>query len=191
MPLQLSPRLSSVLVSVLAAGLMLTVASCTGHLTPLGPYAAPTMPQPHHLRSPFVLQAMRAQPMKPAGGCPAGYVALSGAASGQCYRKTGMPVTIASAAVSAVPSSEATPSPGQAGPDQYDGFLITLPAADGPALTAVNTTAYKARGALAISIARRTWVLPTLGGPWASQQLGIFLPRNQALQLQRLLGSPG
>jgi hypothetical protein len=190
MPFQLSPRLSSVLASVLATGLLLTVASCTGHLTPLGPYSAATVPQPHHLRSPLVLQAMRAQPLMPAGGCPAGYVALPGATSGQCYRKTGTPVTVTSAAVSPVPSSEATPSPGQAGPAQY-GLLITLPAADAPALTAVNTTAYKARGAVVISIAGRTWVLPTIGGPWTSQQLGIFLPRNQALWLQRLLASSG
>jgi hypothetical protein len=133
---------------------------------------------------------MRAQPLMPAGGCPAGYVALPGATSGQCYRKTGTPVTVTSAAVSPVPSSEATPSPGQAGPAQY-GLLITLPAADAPALTAVNTTAHKARGTVVISIAGRTWVLPTIGGPWASQQLGIFLPRNQALWLQRLLASSG
>jgi hypothetical protein len=66
-----------------------------------------------------------------------------------------------------------------------------MPATDVPALTAVSTTAYKARGALAISIAGRTWVLPTLGGPRASQQLGIFLPRNQALRIQRLLASSG
>jgi hypothetical protein len=191
MPFQLPPRLSSVLASVLAAGLMLTVAGCRGQLTPLGPYSAATLPQPHHLRSPFVLQAMRAQPLRPAGGCPAGYVALSGATSGQCYRKTGTPVTITSAAVSPVPSSEATPDPGLPGADQYNGFLITMPAADAPALTAVSTTAVKARGALAISMAGRTWVLPTLGGPWPSQQLGIFLPRNQLLQLQRLLAWPG
>ena len=45
--------------------------SCS-HLTPLGPDPAATMPQPHHLRSPFVLQDMRIQPPAPAGGCPAG-----------------------------------------------------------------------------------------------------------------------
>jgi hypothetical protein len=48
MPFQPSPRLSSVLASVLAAGVMLTVAGCS-HLTPLGPDPAATMPQPHHL----------------------------------------------------------------------------------------------------------------------------------------------
>jgi hypothetical protein len=191
MTVKAHPRLSSVLASVLAAGLMLTVASCRGHLTPLGPYSAAALPQPHHLRSTLVLQAMRAEPVRPAGGCPAGYVALSGAGSGQCYRKTGTPVTITSAAVSPVPSAEARPDPSLPGADQYHGFLITMPVADGPALTAETTTAVKTRGALAISIGSRTWVLPTLGGPWASQQLGIFLPGNQAVQVQRLLSSPG
>jgi hypothetical protein len=55
----------------------------------------------------------------------------------------------------------------------------------------VAATAGKVRGALAISMAGRTWVLPSLGGPWASQQIGIFLPRNQLLQLERLLASVG
>src|SRR6185295_17915879 len=67
MPFQPPPRPAPVLASVLAAGLMLTAASCS-HLTPLGPAA----PQPHHLRSPIVLQAMRVQNPTPAGGCPAG-----------------------------------------------------------------------------------------------------------------------
>ena len=83
MPIQLRPCVSSVLTSVLAAGLMLTVASCS-HITPIGPGA--TMPQPRHLRSPFVLEAMRVQPSSPAGGCPAASVALSGG-PGQCYRE--------------------------------------------------------------------------------------------------------
>ena len=58
MPLQPPPRLPAAAASVLAAGLMLTAASCS-HLTPLGPDPAATMPQPHHLRSPLVLQDMR------------------------------------------------------------------------------------------------------------------------------------
>src|SRR5689334_1407890 len=113
MPVQRRPRLPPVLASALAAaGLMLAVASCS-HLAPLGPDTAAALPQPHHLRSPFVLEAMRVQPPTPAGGCPAGYAALPGAnpvavpagrphrvhldsalAVSQCYRKTGTPVTI-------------------------------------------------------------------------------------------------
>ena len=51
------PRSSSVLAAALAAaGIVLTVASCAGHLTPLGPNAAP---QPRHLGSPTVRSARR------------------------------------------------------------------------------------------------------------------------------------
>src|SRR5262252_10170830 len=128
MPFHRRPRQSSVLASVIAAGLMLTVASCS-HITPIGPAA--TSPQPRHLRSPFVLEAVRIQPSSPAGGCPAGSVSLSGG-PGQCYRKLGTPVTITSAAVS---SHLPTPPPGQKTP-QY-GFVITVPADDQAALTGV------------------------------------------------------
>ena len=69
MTLQPPPRLSSVLACVLAAALVLAVASCR-HITPLGPGA---VPQPHHLKSPFVLQAMRMQPPASIDGCPPGY----------------------------------------------------------------------------------------------------------------------
>jgi hypothetical protein len=206
MPFPCPPRPLPVLASVLAAaGVVLTVASCS-HLAPLGPDAAATMPQPHHLRSPLVLEAMRVHPPTPAGGCPAGYTALPGAnpvavpadrphrahvdgalAVTQCYRKTGTPVTITSAAVS--PVSLQKPPPGQKAPVQYD-FVITLPAADVPALTAVTTTAYHARGALAMSVAGKTWALPMVAGPFRGPQLQIPMPsRNQALQLQRTLAS--
>ena len=69
MSFEFRPRPASVLASMLAAGLMLTVASC-GHLTPLGPDAAATAPQPSHLRSPIVLRAMSVQPPTPAGARP-------------------------------------------------------------------------------------------------------------------------
>jgi hypothetical protein len=190
MPLQPPPRLSCVLAGLLAlAGIVLTVAGCS-HLTPLGP--AP--PQPSHLRSPFVLQAMRVQPPAPAGGCPAGFATLSapGTSPGACYRKLGTPVTITSAAISPVSSSRPNPPPGQqAGPAQY-GFTITLAAAEVPALTAVTTTAADAQGPLAISAAGRTWVLPIVGSPFTGPRLLIPLStKNQALQLQRILASSG
>ncbi len=207
MPAQRPPRPPSVLASVLAAaGIVLAVAGCS-HITPLGPDAAANLPQPHHLRSPFVLEAMRVQPPTPADGCQAGYTALPGAnpvavprgrpgvpraaaqAVSQCYRQTGTPVTITSAAVS--PVSLQKPPPGQKAPAQYD-FVITLPAADVAALTAVTTTAYRARGALAISVAGKTWALPMVAGPFSGPQLQIPMPsRNQALQLQRSLASSG
>jgi hypothetical protein len=100
---QPSPRPASVLAGALATGLMLTVASCS-HLTPLGPTA--DIPQPHHLRSPIVLQAMRVQNPTPADGCPAHFTMLSapGTYPGVCTRPVGTPVTITSAAVSPVSS---------------------------------------------------------------------------------------
>ena len=176
------PRLPSALASVLvAAGIVLAVASCS-HITPLGPTA--TTPQPRHLRSPFVLEAVRSQPPSPAGGCPAGSVALSGG-PGQCYRKLGTPVTITSAAVS---SHLPTPPPGQETP-QY-GFVITVPAANQVALTAVTTTAADAHGYLSISVGGRTWLLPRVLQPFTSPHFEItFLNRNQVLRLQRMLAA--
>jgi len=176
------PRLPSALASVLvAAGTVLAVASCS-HITPIGPAA--TTPQPRHLRSPFVLEAVRSQPASPAGGCPAGSVALSGG-PGQCYRKLGTPVTITSAAVS---SHLPTPPPGQETP-QY-GFVITVPAANQVALTAVTTTAADAHGYLSISVGGRTWLLPRVLQPFTSPHFEItFLNRNQVLRLQRMLAA--
>ena len=201
------PRLSSVLTSVLAAGLLLTVASCS-HLTPLGPDPAATMPQPHHLRSPLVLQDVGIQPPAPAGGCQVGYVMLPGGGSpGTCYRTTGTRVKITSAAVSPVSPFRPPPPPGQqAVPVQYV-FWITVPAADAPALTAFTTTVTgpqrphqgpptattsAATTALTISVAGRTWVLAGFGTPFTGRQIEVALSsRNQALQLQRVLAAPG
>jgi hypothetical protein len=78
MPFLRSRRPLPVLASVLAAvGLTLTIASC-GSITPLGPGAAASMPPPHKLQSPIILEAMRNQPGTAGGACPAGYVALQG-----------------------------------------------------------------------------------------------------------------
>jgi hypothetical protein len=182
------PRLPPVLASALAAGLMLAVASC-GHVTPLGPDAKPS-----HLRSPIVLQAMRVRMPGPAGECPAGFVTLSapGMSPGLCYRKLGAPVTITSAAVSPVSSSPPLNRSGQvvAGPPTYQ-FIITLPAADVAALTAVSTRAFDSQGALDISVAGQIWALLMAWGPLTHGQLEMNLPsKNQALELQRLLAGP-
>ena len=207
MPFQPPPRLSEAAASVLAADLMLTVASCS-HLTPLGPGPAATLPQPHHLRSPFVLQVVHVPSPAPVGSCPAGYVMLPGDGSpGTCYRTTGTQVTITSAAVSPVSSFQPPPPPGQqAVPVQY-AFWITVPAADAPALTAVTTTvtgpqrppgpqgppvASVATSALIISAAGRTWVLVGFGTRFTGRELEVALSsRNQALQLQRILAASG
>jgi hypothetical protein len=212
MPVQRPPRPLPVLVSVLAAaGLVLTAASCAGHITPLGPDQAATMPQPHHLRSPLILQDMRTQGLvgrvgQP-GGCPAGWVALSGGDPGQpsqCYRKTGTSVTITAAAVSPVFSFRPPTPPGQqqAPPVQY-GFSITVPAADVPALAAVFPAAPGSPGPPtasavnpatpmpAISVASRTWILLGYSTP-EGREFEVTLPsRNQALQLHRILVPSG
>jgi hypothetical protein len=164
-----------------------------------------TVPQPHHLRSPLVLQAVRVPQSAPVGGCPAGYVTLPGGGSpGMCYRTTGTLVTITSAAVSPVSPFQPPPPPGQqAVPVQYV-FWITVPAADAPALTAVTTTvtgpqrpqgpptASAATSALTISVAGRTWGLVGFATRFTGRQLEVALPsRNQALQLQRILAASG
>jgi hypothetical protein len=93
MSFEFRPRSASVLASMLAAGLVLTVAGCS-HLTPLGPDAAATAPPPSHLRSPIVLTAMRVQPPAPAGGCPARFTMISVPGNpGQCVRPVDTPVT--------------------------------------------------------------------------------------------------
>jgi hypothetical protein len=192
MSFEFRPRSASVLASMLAAGLVLTVAGC-GHLTPLGPDAPAAAPPPSHLRSPIVLTAMRVQPPAPAGGCPARFTMISVPGNpGECVRPLDTPVTITSAAVSAVSSFQPrTPSGQASGPPAYQ-ITITLPAADVAAATAVVTTAYDSRGGVDFSVAGRSWGLPMVFRPFRSQQLSVALPsKNQALQLHRLLVSSG
>ncbi len=175
-------RLSTTVASVLATGLMLTIAGCSG-LTPLGPDPAAGLPQPHRLRTPLVLHAMLVQPPALAGGCAAGYVAFA-AGLGQCYRMTGTPVTITSAAVSPVALATQPPTMYQ--------FVVTLSIAEAPELTAVTTTAYQAQGALGITVAGQTWAQGMVAGPFRGLQFQIFLPsESQALQLQRTLAAAG
>ncbi|HEY3954660.1 MAG TPA: hypothetical protein VGM53_14910 [Streptosporangiaceae bacterium] len=193
MPFRFPSRLASVLASVLAAGFTLTVAGCSGQITPLGPYAPP---KPHHLAAPLVLQAVRIQPATPAGRCPAGSAVLSAPAGsstpaagpGHCYRKLGTPLTITSAAVAAatLTPSRANASTGQAAGASSYGFVIAPPASDAAALTAITTTAAGAHGNLALSVAGRTWLLPRVVRPF-THQFQIMLPRNQARWLRRVL----
>ena len=208
MPVQRPPRPLQALASVLAAaGVVLAAASCAGHITPLGPDPAATMRQPHHLPSPLILQDMRTQgQVSPPGGCAAGWVTLSGEPGqpGQCYRKTGTPVTITSAAVSPVVSFRPPPPPGQQAPPVQYGFSITVPAADVPALAAVLPTGSGPPGPPSasavtsatpiptVSVAGRTWVLLGYAAPSAGGQFDVMLPsRNQALQLHHLLVPAG
>jgi hypothetical protein len=191
MSFEFRPRPAPVLAGLLAAGLMLSVAGCG--VTPLGPDAAATAPPPSHLRSPIVLRAMSVQLPTPAGGCPAGFTMISVPGNpGACVRPLDAPVTITSAAVSSVSSFQPrTPSGQAAGPPAYQ-IMITLPAADVAATTAVVTTAYDSRGGVDFSVAGRSWGLPMVLRPFRSQQLSVALPsKNQALQLYHLLVPSG
>jgi hypothetical protein len=184
------PRPLSVLASALAAvGVLAAVAGCS-NITPLGPGPTPaSLPPARHLESPIILQVMRTRPPTPTGRCPAGYIALATPGyAGTCYRSTGTPVTITSAAVSSVSMNRSAPSAGQPkGPASY-GFMVAVPAADVAAVTAAIKRAYDARGALAINVAGKTWAAPRVDQPFSGQQLQISLPgRSQALQLHRLL----
>jgi hypothetical protein len=184
MPFQPTPRASAVLASTLAAGLMLlTVASCASHVTPLGP--APTQ-----LGSPIILQAVRSQPHGPAAGCPAGWVALPGpgGAGSACYRKLGRPMRITSAEVGPVASPA---QQGASQPPAPTAIMITVPPADVAALTAVTTTAQSAQGYLDVSVAGRSWIMPRVLRPFTGPHFEILLPSaSQALRLQRTLSAP-
>jgi hypothetical protein len=220
MPYPRPPRPLPVLASVLAAaGVVLTVASCS-HLAPLGPHPTPVaMPPPRHLGSPIILQVMRVQPPNSRGGCPAGWAALSLPAGGgprraiassvpvpvgasapppppsspaptPCYRPAGTQVTITSAAVSSVLTYR--PPPGRPkGPDLY-GFIVAVPGADIAAVTAVIRQAADTGSAVGISVAGKLWQAPQVFKPFPGQRLQIaFLSRNQALRLYRILVPSG
>jgi len=191
MPSNHLPRRSPIVASALAAiTLGLTVAGC-GHVTPLGPDAAPTLPTPRHLGSPIIMQVMLGKPNSPPGGaCPVGYAALSDQATagntGLCYRKLGSPVTFTSAGVSSFQPKNASGQP--AGPPGAAGLMINLPAADRAALTAITTKAYRAKGYVDISVGGETWGIPEAMAPLTQGQFAVSLPSGKlALQLQHLL----
>jgi hypothetical protein len=185
-------RPSSVLASALAtAGIMLTALGCS-HVTPLGPDPAGTPGPPRQLGSPIILRVMHGEPATPAGGCPAGSVAVfvpPGSAPMGCYRPVGTPMTITSAAVSpVVVLPQPPPPPGQsAGPAQY-GFTVVVPAADVAAVTALITQAHDSRDALGITAAGKLWEAPQVLQAFPGQRLQVaFLRKSEALRLYRLL----
>ncbi len=190
MPVQPRSPLSSVLASVLAVGLMLTVVGCS-HDTPAPTAHAAGAAVAARSGALFVLKAVSIQPTTGAGGCPAGSVALSGG-PGRCFRQLGAPVTITSATVGPV-ITDALHFQG------LDGFWIVLPAADVAALQAITTTAADAHANLAIFVAGQGWLLPIPARPFTNGQLEVFLPRlgnslpsrnTQVIELHRLLVPP-
>ena len=104
-----------------------------------------------------------------------------------CYVPVGSPVTVTSAAVSAV-----TSYPQQTGPAAY-GFVVAFPAADVAALTAVIRQAYDSGDALGMSVAGKLWQAPQTRRKviaLRAEQINLF-SREQALQLYRLLVPSG
>jgi len=191
MPFQLPPRLPSALASLLAAGIVLAVASCGSHITPLGPGKPRTATATrssvilHTLASPIIVQVMRSQPATAAGKCAAGYFALSVPGyAGTCYRKVGTPVTITSAGLSPV-----SRQPSGNGPAMY-GFRV-VPNNDASAVTALIARAYRSRDALGIIVAGKLWGAPQVAAPFPAQEMQIgLLSKSRAEQLYRLLVPP-
>lgn len=119
--------------------------------------------------------------VSPAGPSPGGLA---------CYSPAGKPVTITSAAVSAV-ATYPPPSGTPKAPAIY-GFAVAFPAADVPAVTAVIKQAYDSRGSFGITVAGKLWqafpVHRLLTGRAAQISL---LSKRQAVQLHRLLVPSG
>ena len=116
------------------------------------------------------------------GGLPTGVA---------CYRPVGTPVTITSAAVSAV-ATYPPPTDEPTGPATY-GFVVAFPGADVATLTALIRQAYAAGDALGMSVAGKLWQAPqprTKVTALRAEQITL-LSRNQAVQLYRLLVPAG
>ena len=96
-----------------------------------------------------------------------------------CYLPVGTPVTITSAAVSSVTTSQNQP-----GPARYI-FVVAFPTADVPALTALIRQAYDSGDALGMSVAGKLWQAPQPRRSFnalRAEQINL-LSRNQAIQL--------
>ena len=125
------------------------------------------------------------QPPSPAGGCPAGSGPFSAPFADYpqvpdaCYRTTGQPVTITSAAVamSYQPATNQQPA--------VYGLNLTVPAAQAPALAAITTRSFESRDPVAISTAGKTWDVTMTAGPFTNGEFGMWVhSKNQILQLQ-------
>jgi hypothetical protein len=168
------------------AALAFTCAGC-GHILPLGPAPA----GPRHLGSAVTLQLVLTQPPSTAGTCPAGSATLPAPFANDpqvpdaCFRKTGQPVTIISAAV----SMSYQPSVNQQ-PAVY-GLNLTVSAAEAPALAAITQQSFVSRDPVAISTAGQTWDVTMTAGPLTNGEFGMWVQsKNQLLRLQRELMSP-
>jgi hypothetical protein len=195
MPFPLARRPSSALRGPLAAlALAVAVVGC-GQVAPLGPDAPAALPPPRPLGSPIIMQVMLGKPGTSPAGCPAGYGALSGPGAAQdngwCYRPLGAPVTFTAAGVATGRLKNAA-GQSDASTGAEAALMVTLPAADRAALTAITTKAYEVKGYVDISVAGQSWAIPRALAPLAGGQFAISLPsRDVAVQLQRLLDPAG
>jgi hypothetical protein len=170
-------RLASLLALLgLAAGVIALVAVGRSHS---GSTTGAQTPRPDQAASAIVVTPLVSRPRTPAGGCPAGYAAISVPGvddSGLCFRQDGTPVTFTSA--------EVTSDPGDSG---YT-FIVTLPAGEAAALKAVTTMAYDSQGFTGITVDGKTWQLRRVYSPLTKGQFAIqILDKTIALQLQRIL----
>jgi len=116
--------------------------------------------------------------------CPAGSARLPRAAeqfpgSNQCYRRLGSPLTITSAAVTYIQQPTQKPA-------NY-GLMISVPAEERPALTAITAQAYHSGDPVAIIAAGKTWGVPNVAAPFTGRFEIPAQSSSQALQLQRTL----
>jgi hypothetical protein len=143
---------------------------------PRAAVAAPQRAHPVHTSQPSTASPAAAPTRPPA--TPVGVA---------CYFPVGRRITITSAAVSSVTTSQNHPGPGW-----YE-FVVAFPAADVPALTALIGRAYDSGDALGMSVAGKLWqasrprhMFIALRG----EQVNL-LSRAQAVQLHRLLVPAG
>jgi hypothetical protein len=69
--------------------------------------------------------------------------------------------------------------------------MVSVPAAQVAAVTALIKQAYDSHGALGVSVDGTLWEAPQVLQPFSGQQLQIsLLSRSQAVQLYRLLVPP-
>jgi hypothetical protein len=173
-------------VGIALAALALTCAGCS-HILPLGPAPAAQ----RHLGSAVTLQLVLTRPPSPAGKCPAGSATLPAPFADDpqvpdaCFRKTGPPVTITSAAV-----TMSYQPPVNQQPAVY-GLNLTVPAAEAPALAAITKQSFYSQDPVAISTAGQTWDVTMTAGPLTNGEFGMWMQsKSQLLQLQRELMPP-
>jgi hypothetical protein len=185
-------------IGLVLAALVLTAAGCS-HVLPLQPTPAATQ----RLTTPIVLQTVLGQQQaEQPGRCPPGYATLPGPGAGfpglagpstgpaipgggQCYRKTGEPVTITAAAVTLFEQPAVKQQP------TIYGLRISLPSAEAAALIAVTTEAYNSQYQLATLVAGQNWGVAFVAQPFTTGQFEIpTQSRDQAVTLQRMLTTP-